>query len=196
MKYKNIIFDFGNVIGTFDESYILRQFCSSEEDFPLLSAAIFENWQALDEGIIDYNENIEHAVTLVPDRLKPTVRDFFANWYRCLIPIPQTWEFIRELKAENHPVYILSNASIQFAEHADFYDITKEFDGIIFSAAVRKAKPGSAIYHCLFDTFHLKPEECFFIDDREDNIAAGKALGMDGIVFTGDIDAVKDKIGF
>lgn len=196
MKYKNIIFDFGNVIGTFDENYILRQFCGSEEDFPLLSAAIFENWQALDEGIIDYEENIEHAVTLVPDRLKPTVRNFFANWYRHLIPLTQTWEFIRELKVQNYSVYILSNASVNFAEHADFYDITKEFDGILFSAVVRKAKPEKAIYHCLFDTFHLKPEECFFIDDRADNIAAGKALGMDGIVFTGDIDAVKNAIGF
>ena len=33
MKYKNIVFDFGNVVGRFDGNYILHQFCSSEEDY-------------------------------------------------------------------------------------------------------------------------------------------------------------------
>ena len=27
LKYKNVVFDFGNVIATFDEDYILGKFC-------------------------------------------------------------------------------------------------------------------------------------------------------------------------
>lgn len=194
MNYKNIIFDFGNVIGTFDETYILKQFCTQDSDVPIISHAIFENWQALDEGTIDYNENTEHAVTLVPKNLQETVRKFFSEWSHCLQPIPQTWELIRELKKKGARLYILSNASVNFAENADFYEITKEFDGIVFSGVIRAAKPEPKIYHYLFDTYHLNPAECFFIDDRADNIAAGKALGMDGIVFTGDVSAVKNMI--
>lgn len=196
MRYKNIIFDYGNVLATFEENHILSHFCDNPEDFPLLHKAIFENWIALDEGLIDYNENIDHAVTLVPKRLQPTVRDFFENWYKYLVPLPQTWDFIRELKERGIKIYILSNASVKFAEHADFYEITKEFDGVIFSAVVKSLKPKPEIYHCLFDTFHLDPADCFFLDDRQDNIEAAKALGMDGIVYTGDIDIVKRAIDF
>ena len=58
------------------------------------------------------------------------------------------------------------------------------------------AKPEPEIYQHLFQAYDLKPEECFFIDDLERNIKAAKAVGMDGIIFTGDIDAVKQTIGF
>ena len=58
------------------------------------------------------------------------------------------------------------------------------------------AKPAPEIYRYLFDTFHLAPSECFFIDDTEANILAGRELGMDGIVFTGDVEAVKKAVGF
>ena len=42
----------------------------------------------------------------------------------------------------------------------------------------------------------LDPKECFFIDDLEKNINAARSLGMDGIVFNGNIDDVKKAIGF
>ena len=35
-----------------------------------------------------------------------------------------------------------------------------------------------------------------FIDDLRENIVAGRALGMDGIIFDGDLDAVKTAIGW
>lgn len=53
MKYKNIIFDFGNVIGKFKGDYILGKFASTPEDYDILADAIFKNWVALDAGTID-----------------------------------------------------------------------------------------------------------------------------------------------
>ena len=214
MKYKNIIFDFGNVIGKFDESSILSLFCDtyfgevrpsdrdahfcapdgythrayrdtcpygadglrptkySKEDFDILLHAIFKNWQALDEGTIDYNRNIEYTVSLVPAHLEGLVRKFFHSWYRHLTPLYQTWDFIIELKQRQVPIYILSNAPTEFIKHVDFYEIVKEFDGSVFSAAIRMAKPRPEIYRYLFNTYRLKPEECFFLDDKKENIDA------------------------
>ena len=48
MRYKNIIFDFGNVIGKFKGDYILGKFASTPEDYNILADAIFKNWVALD----------------------------------------------------------------------------------------------------------------------------------------------------
>lgn len=197
MKYKNIIFDFGNVLGTFDPDYILKQFCDSPEDFPILYDAAFKNWQALDAGHVDYEDYIQTALATVPKRLHPQLNTFFKDWYLYLSAIPQTWEFFRELKAREVPVYLLSNAPTYFAEHImEVCEILSGFDGILFSGPVHCAKPDSKFYQLLFKRFNLKPEECFFIDDNADNIKASKALGMDGIVFTGDIEAVKCAIEF
>ena len=47
------------------------------------------------------------------------------------------------------------------------------------------------IYRLLFDKWDLDPQDCFFLDDKPENIEAAKKAGMNGIVFTGDIEAVK-----
>ena len=143
MKYKNIIFDFGNVIGKFKGDYILGKFASTPEDYDILADAIFKNWVALDAGTIDYDQNAEDTIAGLPDHLKDTARDFFENWFQYVDPLPETWKFIKELKARGVPIYLLSNASTRFAERAlEDYPILKEFDGIVFSAPLKMAKPG------------------------------------------------------
>ncbi len=196
MKYKNIVFDFGNVIGRFDGRYILQQFCSSEEDYQTLAYSIFPRWPDLDKGTIDYDLNIETVVSEVPARLKENVRTFFREWPVYVDLLPQTADFIEELRQTDARIYLLSSASTYFAEWFSHRDPIKDFDGIVFSAPLKMAKPEPEIYQYLFNRFDLKPEDCFFIDDLEENIKTGKFLGMDGIVFTGDIEAVKNSIEF
>ena len=197
MNYKNIIFDFGNVVGSFDADYILNHYVDNKKDFQILTDAIFHNWPALDAGTVDYDQVAEETIAILPARLKTTASNFYDNWFQYVNPLSDTWDFIHELKVAGYSIYLLSNASTRFAEVAkQYYSILNEFDGIVFSAPLKLAKPDPAIYRYLFDTYQLKTEECFFLDDLAENIAAGQALGMNGIVFTGDIQTVKDAIGF
>ena len=196
MKYKNVVFDFGNVIGKFDGNYILEQFCESKEDRDILYPVIFKNWAELDRGTIDYEANALEAEAGVPDRLKPTVRRFFRDWTSHVPPVEETYSLIRELEEQGYSLYLLSSAATYFAEWAAALDILKGFDGIVFSAPIRMAKPDAEIYQYLFQKYHLKPEECLFVDDLEQNIRAAEALGMDGIRFTGDTDAVRRMLAF
>lgn len=192
MKYKNIIFDFGNVLATFQEKYIAQQYCEEPE----FQELVFEHWQEFDAGDLSELDCMEIALEKAPESMKDAVRAFFQNWYKHLVPMYQTWEFIKELKERGTKVYILSNAPVQFAENSSFYEIVHAFDGIVFSAPIKMAKPEPEIYKYLFETYGLEPKECFFLDDKPANIEAGRELGMDGIVYTGDVDAVKEKIGF
>lgn len=194
MKYKNIIFDFGNVLAEFGAEKVVGAYCPTLEDFGVIQKAVFYNWDEMDKGTIPYDAYVEHAISLVPERLRPALHGLFDDWYKQLTPMEDTWKFVRELKKEGFFVYILSNAPAFFAEHADYFEITKEFDGIVFSGPLKMAKPEPGIYQYLFDTYRLKPEECLFLDDKEENIVAAEKLGMDGIVFTGDIQSVRDRI--
>lgn len=196
MKYRNIIFDFGNVVARFNGSYLIHQFCSSPEDCQLLASVIFRNWNGLDAGTVDYSTYAEDSAALLPGRLAGAARDFFRIWPVHVELLDETVDLINQLTADHVPVYLLSNASTFFADYAvKHYAVLKKFSGVVFSAPLKTAKPDPAIYRYLFETYSLDPSECFFIDDLRENIEAGRKLGMDGIIFDGSLDAVKTAIG-
>ena len=53
MKYKNIVFDFGNVIGTFNGREIIRSFVTDATDVDYLCDLIYAHWAELDSGAIE-----------------------------------------------------------------------------------------------------------------------------------------------
>ena len=58
------------------------------------------------------------------------------------------------------------------------------FDVLVWSYLLNTAKPDPAIYHHTLEKLGTAPEETLFIDDREVNIEAARALGMQGLVFS------------
>ena len=109
------------------------------------------------------------------------------NWHKLMKRIPGAVEYIKQLKSEGKKVYVLSNAPLRFAELEKLYpDIFSLFDGIVVSAREKTIKPEDRIYRILLERYNLKPEECYFYDDLQENIDAAKRNGIDGEVFTGD----------
>ena len=68
------------------------------------------------------------------------------------------------------------------------------FDGTLISADVKLIKPQPEFYRLLFETFSLRPEECFFIDDNNYNIEAALNSGMRFAIFHGDFREVRAKL--
>ena len=195
MNYKHIIFDFGNVLASFQTDDLLRAYCTAE-DLPLMRDAVYHNWQALDEGSISYEEYQKETFAQLPARLHETAHKCFNTWYQHMVPIAPVWEMVRTLKERHIGLYILSNAPVFFEEHADFFEITRLFDGAVYSGSIKKFKPNPDIYQHLFDTFSLNPADCFFLDDKAENIESAKKLGMNGLVFTGkNLSEIKNAIG-
>lgn len=175
---KNIVFDFGDVIAKFCPEQIAGAFVGGE-DRKLVTDVVFrEEWRELDEGTKDYGEYIAETKEMLPERLGETLDRLFRDWYRELPYVDGVCEMVQSLKGKGYRLYILSNASAYFAQKSSYFELTREFDGIVFSGVIKMAKPEDGIYRYLFETFGLKPEECLFIDDREDNIEAGKRNGI------------------
>ena len=70
----------------------------------------------------------------------------------------------------------------------------KNFDGFVFSCDHKILKPDPEIYNILFKKYNLIPDECFFIDDKKQNIEAGETLGMKGFVFNCKENRITDLI--
>jgi putative hydrolase of the HAD superfamily len=56
------------------------------------------------------------------------------------------------------------------------------FDAVVISAEVGMRKPESRIFQLAIEQIGLRPEECVFIDDIEENIVAAEAVGMVGVL--------------
>jgi len=94
--------------------------------------------------------------------------------------------FIKKCKREGHNVYGLSNWDAEsFAllkqRHPELFDL---FDGIIISGHVHANKPHASIYQILLERYELKAENCWFIDDQQENIDAAQKLGINAIRHT------------
>jgi putative hydrolase of the HAD superfamily len=98
-------------------------------------------------------------------------------------PAMLAWQFA--LKQHGIRTAILSNmgdtvlASIQRE-----FDWLPRFDVLIWSFEHKMAKPDPAIYSLTLDKLGVRPEEALFIDDKQANIDAARALGLIAIQFS------------
>ena len=93
---------------------------------------------------------------------------------------------------------MLSNISRYFVENYEkvpgLRSLFTLFDGLVFSAPVGMVKPTPEIFHYLLDKFHLRAEECTFIDDSELNVEGARNVGIKAILFQNDVEKLKKEI--
>jgi putative hydrolase of the HAD superfamily len=189
---KNVIFDMGNVLRDYAPIRGILPYVQGEDAY-LIRDEMFgkEEWRLLDRGDITYEEAVSRCKSRLPDRLHTALDEIVAHWHEYMPEDPRMVELVKTLKENGYRMYLLSNASVRYAVFKDHFEALKYFEGAIISAYYHTVKPEEKIYHILFDTYQLKPEECFFIDDNPDNVEAGRKLRMEGHVFTGDMPALK-----
>lgn len=192
MKYKNIIFDFGNVLSVFDTDQLLKK-CTPYYD-EKMKEAIFYDWEALDKGMISYEDYIGKALSLADQKDEDAIHLFFSQWYLMLDDIEEMQQWVYELKKGGYYLYILSNAPVIFEEYAYTYSFTDLFDGAVYSGSIQLSKPDKAIYYYLLDKYQLKAEECFFIDDKSCNVEAAKQCGIEAMVYHQNLDDIKKAV--
>lgn len=182
---KNIVFDMGNVLIRFEPQEIMSNFVIREEDWELLHTQIFRcpEWGMTDAGTITDEGMEERVLSRLPERLHETASLILEQWHEHMPLIPDTEELVKQLKEQGYGIYLLSNASKRFHLYAKRIPALQYFDGVMVSADVRMVKPNPEIYQKLFAEFSLNPAECYFIDDRADNITGAAACGMAGYRF-------------
>ena len=85
---------------------------------------------------------------------------------------------LRELRPR-HRTAICSNAwSGARAAFEGRFGFHRDVDAMVISAEVGLAKPDPAIFHLVLDRLDVAAADALFVDDREDNVAAARALGM------------------
>ena len=98
-------------------------------------------------------------------------------------PAMLAWQ--KDLKRHGFRTAILSNmGDTVLANIEREFDWLPQFDVLIWSYQHNMAKPEPAIYKLTLERLATRPEETLFIDDKQPNIDAARALGIVGILYT------------
>jgi putative hydrolase of the HAD superfamily len=68
----------------------------------------------------------------------------------------------------------------------DTFGLEQYFDGFFCSAYIAMRKPDPRMFHAGAAMLHFRPEECAFVDDRENNCASAAGVGMHAIKYKGE----------
>lgn len=184
---RNIIFDMGGVLLDYIPTRTAETFTENPEDAELLLKEIFlsNEWALLDQGMIEEEAAIQAMCSRLPERLWDACRRAMDEWDKDLTPVEGALELVQELKTKGYHLYLCSNTSTRFHTFCKRYPVFELLDGMVTSADEKCVKPNPGIFQALIQRYALVPGECLFIDDRSENVEAGVALGMTGIVCNG-----------
>ena len=187
ISYKNILFDMGNVLVTYNPEWVIRHYTEDEALIREVKNIVFhsQEWLLLDAGLIEEEKAERNWMErLSSDKAREIAHLSFLNWHLYNMKvIPGTAEMIRALKENGKEIYLLSNASMRLLSiYKEVIPAVECFSGIFYSAAHKCVKPQDIIYERFLKEYSLNPSDCFFIDDLEENISAAKAVGISGAV--------------
>ena len=194
---RNIVFDMGNVLIHWRPALFVERMAIPEEDRPALLREVFGSveWIQMDRGTLSFEEGLAAICRRLPERLRGPARELTLDWWRhWLLPVEGMAELVRELKALEYGVYLLSNAKEDLPQYFDRIPGSECFDGRIVSADWKLLKPQPEIYRTLLREYNLQAEECFFIDDLNINIEGAWFVGMDGAIFDGDLPRLRQAL--
>jgi len=198
---KNYIFDFGNVLAQFYPDKLTAPFVSDCKLRKYISEIVFDRiyWDKLDIGSITDDEVKKEIRGRVCKELGDVACEVYDNWVNSLTPVENMQQLIYDIGKTDKKLYLLSNISEDFANCYKDVKWIKElfdcFDGIVLSGTVKMVKPNKKIFDYLLKKFNLKADECLFIDDSEKNINGAKSAGINGYLFDGNAQKLRNYLG-
>ena len=186
MAVKAVVFDVGNVLYGWDpDSFLVRQIADDEARLRFVAEADVYGWhETLDggrpyaEAAAELEEKFPQYAALIAawsDRFGETITG----------PVPGVHALVEALDARGVPLYAITNFSAEF--WPPFFEKERVFLGrfrdIVVSGEVKLLKPDPAIYFLALDRFRLSPRDALFVDDREINVEAARAVGMKAHLF-------------
>ena len=189
--YKSIVFDLGGVMVDFDpKSYLVDLLCNAEMEKKVYELTFgSEEWKLMDAGLISRFEGNKRMLERAQQEgCSFEVQGVLDDWIHILHVRHRMQELVRRMKNHGYCVYYLSNIPQDVLDLLRQRGVLDRFDGGVASCEVHINKPDPRIYQALLDKYHLKAEECVFIDDRLENVQTAFSMGFAGV-------QMKDSVG-
>lgn len=126
-------------------------------------------------------------------KVKLDEREFFDFWFSGEKLVYELVEYSKQLRSQGLKVYILSN---NFKERTGYYrqsfpEIFTNVDSAYFSWETGFVKPSMESLQLVLSENNLKPGDCIYFDDSDDNIKVAQTLGVTAKKWT-DLESAKE----
>jgi HAD superfamily hydrolase (TIGR01509 family) len=179
-----ITFDFGGVIGR-THLKVVREFVSqSLEISETQTAHILSEWRHQTQTLAN-QEQFWHAFAKSNGKTLPPnwLSRFKEVWCRAIQPMPGMLSLVEELQQMGYQTAMLSNTTPMHAEVIGKLGYYQYFYPVLLSYQINASKPDRRAFVILLEWLNRPASECLFIDDKEANVEAARALGIDSIQF-------------
>jgi len=151
---------------------------------------------ALETGALSLDDYLRQVIFTRPRAFTPA--EFIAFMQSCSQPLPESLALLAEVAAAGRVrLGALNNESRELNLYRiGTYGLAEYFSVFCSSCYLGARKPGAEIFRRASDIVHADPQNCGFVDDREENLEAPRALGFRCFHFTtapalrGDLTAV------
>lgn len=186
MRPSVVVFDIGGVLVDWQPHLAWVDELGSED----AAHAFIERTGFRDRNI--RADNGEQFADLAQELDDPEDQRRFADYVRLYTRtvenrIEGTWDVLDRLKVQGTPVHAITNWSAEtWPEGLKAQPrLAEVFETVVVSGQEGVMKPDPRIFHLLCDRAGIAPQDCVFIDDGPHNAEGARAVGMDGIHFTG-----------
>ena len=183
---RNIIFDYGNVLVHFDPNWLYTKVFNGDE-----AKSRWFNEQVLPQSWVTRLDAGEPMAEVIAQKQrewpqwKEEIAAYDTRYYEMVgDEVEGMYDLLSRLRLERGMhLWGLTNWPPKVYRVLAERRIFSLLDGMVISCEERLVKPDPRIFHTLLERYDLRAEECLFTDDREDNVEAAVALGMQGVVF-------------
>lgn len=186
-EFKAVILDYGAVLChpplPHEIARMTRALGVTPAKFPSLYGHARDDYDRGDLTTNQYWASVarETGVELSPDMIEELTQLDRDMWSRAN---DEMTAWLASLRSAGYKTTLLSNMQDDMIAHVRAkFPWLNDFDHQIFSSEVRMVKPNPALYRMCLAQLGTDPGETIFIDDREENVAAARALGIYAIRF-------------
>jgi 2-haloacid dehalogenase len=176
-----IIFDFGNVLLTWDPRNLYQRFFPNDPEGMerFLHEVSFADWNLQQDKGRPFAEGTAILSRQFP-HYSHLIEAYYENWIDSVIgPVDGTIRIMKRLKQAGYPLYGLSNWSAETFPHArKRYNFFNLLDDMVISGAVGHVKPDPEIYQIMLAKIGKDAAECIFIDDSLPNVHQAQKMGF------------------
>ena len=108
---------------------------------------------------------------------------------------PESIEVVHDLRKSGVPAYLATNQHEYRARYmSEVFGYADIFDGEFYSCRLGTKKPEPDYFHAILGLLPIAPERLLFIDDRDQNVAAARSVGIHGVEYDMEegVEALRD----
>ena len=176
-----LIFDFGDVFINLDKEGAMKN-ALDIFNMSSLSSEMIELNKLYEQGLMSTKEFTKGYQSLVPNLSELELKDI---WNFIIKDFPDyRLDYVKDLANKtDYQLILLSNTNELHIDYikkeVPFYDEFKsQFDQFYLSHEIQLRKPEKSIFEFVLDTNSLDPQQCFFIDDTEENTQTAEQMGI------------------